>query len=112
VVKAPPPLPKPAVVPHDHEAHEGPDGELTNFAESQKAYARASNLQQRIEDRMAEIDRQTEMHVPTGIRLRTKTEAADRILKNFQKPETVRQAFLASFVLNPPKALEDPTAGR
>lgn len=85
---------------------EGPGRELTHVEKPQVAYERASNLQQRVHDRFAEIDRRTARHVPTAPRSRKRPESAERLLKSFRKPETIRQAFLASFVLNPPKALE------
>ena len=104
--KAPPPLARPVIIPHDHEAHEGPDREAVRLDQSQAAYERAANLQKRVESRFAEVNRQTQAHVPAIVRIRKRPEAAQRVLKNFRRPETIQQAFLASFVLNPPKALE------
>jgi hypothetical protein len=106
VEKAPPPLPRPVIIHHDHEAHEGPDLELARLEQSQSVYARAANLQQRVETRLTEIDRQTVAHVPAAVRVKQRPVAAQKIVKSFQRPETIQQAFLASFVLNPPKALE------
>jgi hypothetical protein len=101
IPKLPPRNPPPLVY-----EQEGPGRELTHFEQSQVAYERASNLQRRVHDRFAEIDRRTERHVPTASRSRKRPESAELLLKSFRKPETIRQAFLASFVLNPPKALE------
>jgi hypothetical protein len=104
--KSPPPLPQRTVVQHDCEEHEGPDRELARLEQSQTAYARAATLQQRVESRLAEIDRQTELARAAVPYTRERPQAALQILQTFRRPQTTRQAFLASFVLNPPKALE------
>lgn len=96
----PPPIP-PVIL-----EQEGPTRVLAHLAESQKAYERAANLQQSVEQRMAAVDRQTSSAKPEGLHHHYKTRAALELLQNFRRPESVRQAFLASFVLNPPKALE------
>jgi hypothetical protein len=102
IPKLPPNLPPPLVF-----EREGPAGELAHLDQSQKAYERAENLQQAVANRFAEIDRQTERHVPTApVAHHQASKSAAQLLKNFRHPATTRQAFLASFVLNPPKALE------
>lgn len=84
---------------------EGPTGaDLAHLKQSQESYARASHLQQSVAERLSAIDQQTSKHKPTAPEQRARPET--KILETMRNPVMVRQAFVASFVLNPPKALE------
>lgn len=74
--------------------------------ESQESYALAAKLQDTVANRLSAIDQQTASAKPTEPRSRTRPASAAQLLRTFRNPQTVRQAFLAQFVLNPPKALE------
>jgi hypothetical protein len=80
--------------------------DLAKLKDSHESYARAAGLQQAVQQRLSAIDRQTTTHKPTAAKIRPRPAAAVNILRTFRHATTVRQAFLASFVLNPPKALE------
>jgi hypothetical protein len=86
---------------------EGPTrAELARLRESQESYARAANLQASVASRLSAIDQQTAAHKPVQPVKRARPASAAHLLRTFRNPTTVRQAFLAQFVLNPPKALE------
>ena len=86
---------------------EGPANvELAKMRESRESYARAANLQRSVAQRLAAVDQQTSTHKAAQPYVRLRPAAAAHILRTFRNPTTVRQAFLASFVLNPPKSLE------
>jgi hypothetical protein len=74
--------------------------------DSRQSYARAAKLQQDVASRLSTIEKQTTTAKPAEPKPRLRPPAAAHILKTMHNPITVRQAFLASFVLNPPKALE------
>ncbi len=101
VTRRPAPVPVPVRV-----EREGPDIQLAHLNQSASAYQSAARLQQAVEGRMADVDRQTKAHRPAKVVQRERSRASRELLDSFRRPETVRQAFLASFVLNPPKALE------
>jgi hypothetical protein len=97
-----PPRP-PIVVPE----REGPTGvELAKLTKSRESYARAATLQQMVAQRLSAIDQQTATHKPTAPKSHAPPATSGHILRTMRNPTTARQAFLASFVLNPPKALE------
>lgn len=84
---------------------EGPVGaDLAHLKQSQDSYARASHLQQSVAERLTAIDQQTSTHKPAAPKQRARPDM--KILEAMRNPVTARQAFVASFVLNPPKALE------
>lgn len=86
---------------------EGPTGvELAKLKESTQSYARASQLQESIAQRLSDVEKQTETAKPLAPKPRARSGAAAHFLRTMRNPATIRQAFLASFVLNPPKALE------
>jgi hypothetical protein len=106
----PPPMvrttttPRPPIVISERE---GPTAvELAKLKESRESYARAASLQRSVAQRLTAIDQQTTAHKPAAPKLHTRPAASAHILRAMRNPVTVRQAFLASFVLNPPKALE------
>jgi hypothetical protein len=74
--------------------------------ESRRAYREGAALQQKIQNRLTEVERQTETARPVGVKQRPQSRVALNLLQTFRRPETTRQAFLASFVLNPPRALD------
>lgn len=89
------------------EEPEGPSrADLARLKDSQESYARASNLQASVASRLSAIDQQTAAHKPVLPVKRMRPASAAHLLRTFRNPTTVRQAFLAQFVLNPPKALE------
>jgi hypothetical protein len=79
---------------------------LAKMGESRESYARGASLQKSVAQRLAAIDQQTVRHKPTQPAARFRPPAAAEVLRTFRNPKTIRHAFLASFVLNPPKALE------
>jgi hypothetical protein len=86
---------------------EGPTAiELPKLKESRESYSRAASLQRTVAQRLTAIDQQTATHKPAAPKPRMRTISSAHILRTMRNPVTVRQAFLASFVLNPPKALE------
>ena len=74
--------------------------------DSEESYARANKLQQAVTGPLSEIEKQTTKPRPSPLKPRARPATAAHILRTMRNPVTVRQAFLASFVLNPPKALE------
>ena len=106
---APPPivrspdLIRPVIIAED----EGPtQREVPHLKHAQESYARASHIQQSVADRLQAIDLHTSTAKATTPKKRARPVAATNILRTFRNPVTIRQAFLAQFVLNPPKALE------
>lgn len=86
---------------------EGPGrADLARFKESQESYARAAKLQESVAERLSAINQQTSSAKPVEPRKRARSATAAHVLRTFRNPITVRQAVLAQFVLNPPKALE------
>jgi hypothetical protein len=77
--------------------------------ESLTAYQRGKSIQERVEKFMAAVDRETQFAKPAKVARPVQSKAAHDVSKMFRNPATTRQALLASFVLNPPKAL-DPSA--
>jgi hypothetical protein len=86
---------------------EGPTGiELGKLKQSEDSYSRASHLQQAVANRLSAIDKQTATPRATAPKARARSLVAAHTLRTMRNPITVRQAFVAAFVLNPPKALE------
>jgi hypothetical protein len=80
--------------------------EVPHMKQAQESYSRAAHLQQTVADRLRAIDQQTSTHKASAPPKRNRPTAAPNVAQMFRNPVTVRQAFLAQFVLNPPKALE------
>jgi hypothetical protein len=80
--------------------------EIAALKESEELYARTQKLDKAVASRLTAIERETSSPIPAAPKLRTRPPASAHILRTMRNPVTVRQAFLASFVLNPPKALE------
>ena len=86
---------------------EGPaHREVPHLKHADESYSRASHIQQSVADRLHAIDLHTSTAKATMRTKRPRPAAATNILRTFKNPTNVRQAFLAQFVLNPPKALE------
>jgi hypothetical protein len=88
------------------EAEAPAETELSKLKESHQSYARAAGLQQAVQQRLSAINQQTTTHKPTAPKTRRRPAATVNMLRTFRNPTTLRQAFLASFVINPPKSLE------
>ncbi|HUS34693.1 MAG TPA: hypothetical protein VM680_05005 [Verrucomicrobiae bacterium] len=102
-ITARPPTIRPILVKEE----EGPTrGELARLNQSQESYSRAEHLHESVANRLSAIDKQTASAKPTQPGKRTTSAAAAHVVRTFRNPTTVRQAFLAQFVLNPPKSLE------
>jgi hypothetical protein len=106
----PPPIvrttapPRPPIVVSERK---GPTSiELAKLKESRESYARAASLQRTVAQRLTAIDQQTTAHKATAPKARLRQTSSAHILRTMRNTSTARQAFLASFVLNPPKALE------
>lgn len=106
----PPPLPKPAQMVEAEQ--EGPETRslapafsgLSGLKESVAAYDQASQLDARVEEHLREVTRRPTLD--TQVALRPVPEHVRTFRELLSKPQTLRQAMLASFVLAPPKALE------
>jgi hypothetical protein len=79
---------------------------MAALKESQELYARTQKLDKAVASRLASVERETSSPVPAAPKPRARPPASAHILRTMRNPVTVRQAFLASFVLSPPKALE------
>lgn len=81
--------------------------ERAQLKDSEESYKRASNLQESIAARFAAVDRQTMTHTAAAtVQHQRDSDATAGLRDAFRHPPTIRQAFLASFVLSPPKSLE------
>jgi hypothetical protein len=96
----PAPVTRPVIV---HEPAAVQPGKLI---QSQESYGRATHLHEAVAQRLSAIDQLTATAKPIAPKVRERSAAAAHVLRTFRHPVTARQAFLASFVLNPPKALE------
>ncbi len=85
---------------------------LATLEQSTHAYQRAAQLQESVAARMQRVDEQTEKHgKPLAASRLTRQGSgspdARAVVALLRRPATARQALLASFVLAPPKALEN-----
>ena len=88
-----------------------PTKPLSNLEQHTQAYQRATHLHETVAARMQRVGEQTEKHgktltAPAPVRRATNPDAR-AVVALLRQPATVRQALLASFVLAPPKALEN-----
>jgi hypothetical protein len=73
--------------------------------ESASAYERASSLQAKVEQRFRAVDQQTSTHRPTPVT--RSTRHTHQFIRNLRKrPSALREAFVASLIFSPPKAME------
>jgi hypothetical protein len=79
---------------------------LALLNQSQQSYSRAEHLHESVASRLSAIDKQMSSAKPAQPGQRARSTTAANVFRTFRNPTTVRQAFLAQFVLNPPKALE------
>lgn len=89
-----------------------PTKPLATLDHSTHAYQRAAHLHQAVAAHMQRVDDQTEKHgrplaAPRLIRRDAGSADARAVVALLRRPSTARQALLASFVLAPPKALEN-----
>ena len=88
-----------------------PTKPLANLEQHTQAYQRATHLHETVAARMQRVGAQTEKHgkaltAPGSVHRATNPDAR-AVVALLRQPATVRQALLASFVLAPPKALEN-----
>jgi len=113
---APPPLPTRVVVHQpqpviiaddDHEQHEG-SGHLATLEEAANAYLRGSQLQEKVAERMHQVNTQTEQHRPTAVASHRSHQSPEvaAVVGLLRQPQTARQVVIASLILAPPKAME------
>lgn len=89
-----------------------PTKPLAHLEHTTQAYQRATQLHETVAARMRHVDEQTEKHgrplaAHRLIRRDTGSPDARAVVALLRRPSTARQALLASFVLAPPKALEN-----
>ncbi len=70
------------------------------------AWNRAGSIDARVRARLGEASNFLQ-HAPAGKVNKSRSAEAEQLVAAFRSPATVRQAFVASFVLGPPKALEN-----
>ncbi len=105
---APPPRPVPVIisqapVPASFEAR---PRQLATFAESSQAYERASALGSTVAQHIESVPGQA-VQLTMVVRNQTSPELL-RAVSLFQNARSARQAIIASIILGPPKALEQP----
>lgn len=88
-----------------------PTKPLANLEQHTQAYQRAAQLHEAVAARMQRVNDVTEKHgkkltAPAPVRRATNPDAR-AVVNLLRRPATARQALLASFVLAPPKALEN-----
>ncbi|MBI3853770.1 MAG: hypothetical protein HY298_26305 [Verrucomicrobia bacterium] len=81
-------------------------GHVGSMAEATFAFQKASGLDVAVADRMSKV---TGQHVAQAAVVKHKTDSPEvaQVVSLFRNPRTARQAMLASFILGPPKALEN-----
>ncbi len=106
VVGTPEPMPSPLPVP---KVTTIATRDLASLDQARVAYARASQLDKQVSDHIAGIPSQR-VGLTSVTRAGSSAEAAE-VAGWFRNARTVRQAVIASVILNPPKALEEGGAG-
>ncbi|MEP6663716.1 MAG: hypothetical protein ABJC04_08635 [Verrucomicrobiota bacterium] len=79
---------------------------MADFTASDRKYEEASQLSQRVAAHMHGVGHQAVGTTSAERRKRT-TPSIDLSLAQFRNAKTIRQAMIASFILGPPKALEN-----
>ncbi len=85
------------------------DGRMASaatFGNAADAWNRAGSIDARIRAQLSEASNLLH-HAPVGKVNRHRSDDAERLVATFRNPATARQAVIASFVLSPPKALEN-----
>ena len=86
---------------------EGPQNRPSHHFESDAPQSRASQLSERVAQRMHDVDRRTTTHTPSvGAESRTRYHAATPGSAWLRDREKIREAFIASLIFAPPKSLE------
>ena len=106
--RSPTPPPVRVIRPHIEEATEAPAVSLAKLEESAGAYQRASQLHEAVGEHLRQVDAMTERHVATMPLTRRHGISPDvaNFVSLLRRPNTARQAIVASMILGPPKALE------
>jgi hypothetical protein len=118
---APPPLPRPTFAPQPPRpvpviistppvpvAYQTPSRPLATFQESSQAYERASTLGSTVSQHIESVPGQA-VQLTTVARNQVSPELQQAV-SLFQNARSARQAIIASIILGPPKALEQPAA--
>ena len=84
-------------------------GRVASMAEAASAFQKASGLDVAVADRMSKV---TGQHVAQAAVVKHKTDSPEvaQVVSLFRNPRTARQAIIASFIIGPPKALEEQPA--
>jgi len=117
----PPPLPRPTFAPQPPRpapviisrppvpvAFQPPGRQLATFQESSQAYERASSLGSTVSQYIESVPGQA-VQLTTVVRSQVSPELR-QVVSLFQNARSARQAIIASIILGPPKALEQPAA--
>ena len=108
----PPPLPvEPAHRPppyHIPDLVASPPPRLAKMEESADAYGRAQQLQERVHERMLQVDQLTVKHpvAPATVHHQDATAVGSAAIAMLRYRASARQAMVASFILGPPRGLE------
>jgi hypothetical protein len=111
---APPPPPRPVF--ESLEAEPAPARELATLAEAEQAYQRASAIDAEAQARLEAARTRAEAakalaaarSAAAAHRAAGRSPEVDAVLASLRSPRTARQAVLASIVLGPPRALDEP----
>ena len=80
---------------------------LASLKQASKAHSRAQQLQREVADRLKKVDEQTVQHRPAVALQKTqRTAEAQGARRLIRDPQRLREAFVVSMILSPPKALE------
>jgi hypothetical protein len=103
------PEPEPVYAEENYEELVTPAPRLGQLSEASIAYERASQLHANVAEQLRQIKLQTQQHSVISARQpqRARSQDAGKVVQMLRNPHTVRQAIIASMVLNPPKALEN-----
>lgn len=102
---APPVIAAPKAPRSEPEIAEGDMTLASRLKDSEAAYARASGLHDRVQDRLREVVQATEAHLP---RVQAERARWSPWAARFRDQRSVRDAFVASVILSPPLALQSP----
>ena len=91
----------------DIESAPAPTQVLATLAPAEDAYAVAATLDSRVAEHLREVDDRIAQAAPDHVRQRPgRSVEAEQVLGLLRRPQTARQAMLASVILSGPKALE------
>jgi hypothetical protein len=109
---APPPVfarVEPSEETESHELHDLAAGHMASLREAEEAIHRASHLGAAVRERMdaAELLARSAFATPAVRRARERSPEIEAVIAQVRRPETARQAFLASVILGPPRVLAE-----